>query len=996
MMASYSIPGRNFTITPDYLWNGKTIDQQLTGWSKTWGNKTALIYQEQHLTYHELHQLAERLASGLSQRGIRRGDNVMVQLPNCISFVVTCFALFRLGAHPVLLMPTQRAHDVHALCQIARPVAYVIPDCIYGFDYREMARQVAASCPEMKHIIVDGEAEEFTALSSIDGEPLDISVPGSCYGDIAILLLSGGTTGTPKLIPRTHDAYTYDFVLSARLCTINTESVYLAVLPVAHNFTLGSPGILGTFSQGGCVLLSDTASCEEVMPLIEQHKVTHVALVPALARLWEQARDWEQSDLSSLRCLQVGGGRLTPELAKQVMTRLGPLQQVFGTAEGLLCYTRLDDPYEVIINTQGRPLSEEDEIKIVDANLQSVPSGEVGELITRGPYTITGYYRADQHNTIAFTTDGFYRTGDLVRMRSDGNLIVEGRIKEQINRSGEKISTQEVETLLLQHPNIDDAVIIAVPDELLGERICACIPKSINQPEPTQIQAFLHQKGVQRHKIPDQWLFVAYWPLTTVGKIDKRQLVQMAQTEHTEQTKQAEENNSPIQQYHEHTIAITSTPLDLVTHLLADLTDNNTQPCTLYEINGEWSLGIGCAATISANASGQLIDSKGNRHPYDISTLSQKLEQVLNDLSIKDWRAYGRALFEFSHMTYGIPLAPSLEQQEALIKITVPQHELRIIQGQVLIRTLEENQLTILSEKIRQADQAGTPTFPYTKELEIINTADAAKNYQDNVANAVEDIVTGHYQKVILSRKVQLGSNVDITHSYWLGRQANTPARSFFLRDEEFSAYGFSPETVVEADGSGWVNSQPLAGTRALTHDKIQDQKLRADLLSDPKEIAEHAVSAKLALEELAPICQANTLCVSEFMVIRERGSVQHLASRVKGLLQTGKNRWDAFIALFPAVTASGIPKKPSLQAISHYEGEPRRLYSGCVMLLDSSGKLDAALVLRSLYQHKEHCWLQAGAGLVRDSKPGREWQETCEKLECIIKYVRPYSDKKD
>ncbi|WP_319925685.1 salicylate synthase [Xenorhabdus littoralis] len=972
-------------MTPDYLWNGKTLDQQLAGWSGIWGDKTALIDQEQQLTYRELHQSAERLASGLFHRGIRRGDNVMVQLPNRISFVVTCFALFRLGAHPILLMPTQRAHDVHALCQIARPVAYIIPDCIHDFDYREMAREVAASCPDMQHIIVDGEAEEFTALASIDDEPLNISGPD--YGDIAVLLLSGGTTGTPKLIPRTYDAYTYDFVLSARLCSLNTESVYLAVLPVAHNFTLGSPGILGTLSQGGCVLLSDTASCDEAMPLIEHHKVTHLALVPALARLWEQARDWEQSDLSSLRCLQVGGGRLTPELAKQVMARLGPLQQVFGTAEGLLCYTRLDDPDEVIINTQGRPLSEEDEIKIVDADMQPVASGDVGELITRGPYTITGYYRAEQHNTVAFTPDGFYRTGDLVRMASDGNLIVEGRIKEQVNRSGEKISTQEVETLLLQHPDIDDAVVIAVPDELLGERICACVPKNGNQPDPAQMQTFLHQKGVQRHKIPDQWLFVAYWPLTTVGKIDKRQLVQMAQAEH----------GSPMQQYHEHTIAITSTPLDLITHLLAD----SDEPLyTLYEMKGEWSLGMGNAATISVDASGQLTDSQGHRHPCDINTLSQKLEQTLNALPIKDWRAYGRALFEFSHMTYGLPLTQlnsqlNSQKNEALIKLTVPLHELRITQGQVLVRTLKEDQIARLSEKVRQADQSGTPVFPYAKEMAITNTADAVKNYQDNVANAVKDIGAGLYQKVILSRKVELGSDIDITHSYWLGRQANTPARSFFLRDEDFSAYGFSPETVVEADGTGWISTQPLAGTRALTQDKEQNQRLRADLLSDPKEISEHAVSAKLALEELESICQADTLCVSEFMAIRERGSVQHLASRVKGLLQTDKNRWDAFIALFPAVTASGIPKKNVLQAISDYEGEPRRLYSGSVMLLDSAGKLDAALVLRSLYQHKGRCWLQAGAGLVRDSKPEREWLETCEKLDCIIKYVRPYAGEK-
>ncbi|MDB6370944.1 salicylate synthase [Photorhabdus bodei] len=977
-MAPFSILGKTITMTPDYLWNGKTLDQQLAGWSGIWGDKTALIYQEQQLTYRELHQSAERLASGLFRRGIRRGDNVMVQLPNRISFVVTCFALFRLGAHPVLLMPTQRTHDVHALCQIARPVAYIIPDCFHDFDYRKMAREIVASCPDLKHIIVDGEAEEFTALASIDDEP--VNIPGPSYGDIAVLLLSGGTTGTPKLIPRTHDAYTYDFVLSARLCTVNTESVYLAVLPVAHNFTLGSPGILGTLSQGGSVLLSDTASFDEAMPLIEQYKVTHLALVPALARLWEQARDWEQSDLSSLRCLQVGGGRLTPELAEQVIARLGPLQQVFGTAEGLLCYTRLDDPHEVIINTQGRPLSEEDEIKIVDANLQPVVPGEVGELITRGPYTITGYYRAELHNTVAFTADGFYRTGDLVRMTSDGNLIVEGRIKEQINRSGEKISTQEVETLLLQHPDIDDAVVISVPDELLGERTCACLPNNGNQPEPMQIAEFLQQKGVQRHKIPDQWLFAPYWPLTTVGKIDKRRLVQMAQAEHSR----------PMQQYHEQTVVITSTPLDLITHLLSD---DDAQPYMLYETKGEWSLGIGCAATISADASGQLIDPQGNRHPYDISTLSQKLEQALNALPIQDWRAYGRTLFEFSHMTYGLPLA---QQNEALIKITIPQHEFRITPGQVLIRTLEESQLTILKEKISRVDQLSTPVFPWIKDMEIISTSDAAKRYQDNVANAVKDIASGHYQKVILSRRVELGSDIDMPHSYWLGRQANTPARSFFLRDEDFSVYGFSPETVVEADGSGWISTQPLAGTRALTHDKDQDQRLRADLLSDPKEISEHAVSAKLALEELAPICQADTLCVSEFMAIRERGSVQHLASRVKGLLQTDKNRWDAFIALFPAVTASGIPKKPSLQAISRYEDEPRRLYSGCVMLLDSSGKLDAALVLRSLYQHQGRCWLQAGAGLVRDSKPEREWQETCEKLDCIMKYVRPCSGKKE
>src|SRR6218665_27941 len=263
---------------------------------------------------------------------------------------------------------------------------------------------------------------------------------------------------------------------SADLCGLDESTVYLAVLPVAHNFTLACPGVLGTLAQGGTVVLSRTANCDEAMPLIERERVTHLALVPPLAQLWVQAREWEDSDLSSLRLVQVGGSRLAPLLARRLPQALGcRLQQVFGMAEGLLCCTRLDDPEDAIIHTQGRPLSPQDEVRIVDEHDQDVPPGEVGQLLTRGPYTIRGYYRAPEHNAGSFTRDGYYRTGDLVRRDPAGNLIVEGRIKEQIQRGGEKISAAEVEFALGQLPGVRAAAVVGVPDDLCGARICAFV-----------------------------------------------------------------------------------------------------------------------------------------------------------------------------------------------------------------------------------------------------------------------------------------------------------------------------------------------------------------------------------------------------------------------------------------------------------------------------------------------------------------------------------------
>jgi 2,3-dihydroxybenzoate-AMP ligase len=248
--------------------------------------------------------------------------------------------------------------------------------------------------------------------------------------------------------------------------------------------------------------------------------------VPALAIRWLEANAAERFDLSSLEVLQVGGARLVPEVARRIGPAIGcRVQQVFGMAEGLLNYTRLDDPDGVVVETQGRPLAPADEILIVGPDGEPVADGEPGELLTRGPYTIRGYYRAEAHNARAFTADGFYRTGDIVRRDAGGNLTVEGRAKDLINRGGEKISAEEIENLLLAHPAVEEAAAVAMPHPVLGEQTCAYL---VLRPDETvdlaAVSAYLDSRGVARFKWPERLEIVAALPVTNVGKIDKKKL----------------------------------------------------------------------------------------------------------------------------------------------------------------------------------------------------------------------------------------------------------------------------------------------------------------------------------------------------------------------------------------------------------------------------------------------------------------------------------------
>ncbi len=482
--------------------------------------REALVCGEERLTYGELDRRTERTAAGLLRLGLKKGDHVVVQLPNSPSFVIGLLAMMRIGVLPVLALPAHRESEIGYLCELAGARAYFIPDVHGGHDHRELARKAP-----VEFVIVDGEAQEFVSFADLDADPVPYEKPSP--SDVALFLLSGGTTGLPKLIGRTHRDYVYNYEASAEVCGFGPDTGYLVVLPAAHNFALACPGILGALSRGGKVVLAPSGAPDAAFPLIEAERVTVCAVVPPIALLWLDAAGWSDEDLSSLEVLQVGGAKFAAERAVQVPGVLGcRVQQVFGMAEGLLNYTRLDDPDELVAVSQGRPLTPADEIRVVDADGEDVPSGEVGELLTRGPYTLRGYYRAPAHNARSFTDDGFYRTGDLVRRLASGHLIVEGREKDQINRGGDKVAAEELENHLLAHPAVHDAAAVGAPDPVMGERTCAFLIIREGDTPPTlrELKEFLKSRGVAAYKFPDRIETIDVFPRTPVGKVSKKQL----------------------------------------------------------------------------------------------------------------------------------------------------------------------------------------------------------------------------------------------------------------------------------------------------------------------------------------------------------------------------------------------------------------------------------------------------------------------------------------
>ncbi|MTE01322.1 AMP-binding protein [Paracoccus sp. YIM 132242] len=504
-------------------WRGEAFGDFLRARAADHPDRLAVVDAENRWTYADLLARAESAAGGYLALGLQPGDRVIVQIPNIAAFFPAVFGLFLAGLVPVYALPAHRQTELIHFARRSGAKAMVIADRHEGFDYRPLADLVRAEVPAIAHVIVIGDAGDHIPFDSLRPGP---ALPAVDPSAVAFLQISGGSTGLSKLIPRTHDDYIYSFRESARICGLTGDSVYLAALPVAHNFPMSSPGVFGALYAGARVVMAPNPAAETAFSLIAREGVTITGVVPPLALLWMQAAAKTPHDLSTLQVLQVGGAKFIPEAAARVRPTLGcTLQQVFGMAEGLVNYTRLDDPEEIIVTTQGRPISPDDEVLILDDTGDPVPEGEPGHLLTRGPYTIRAYHDDPSANARSFTPDGFYRTGDIVKRLPGGYLVVQGRAGDHINRAGEKISAEEIEDHLLAHPAVFDAAVVSIPDEFLGERTCAfVIAAEGTSPRAPELKAFMRGRGVADFKVPDQIVFVPEFQTTAVGKISRNGL----------------------------------------------------------------------------------------------------------------------------------------------------------------------------------------------------------------------------------------------------------------------------------------------------------------------------------------------------------------------------------------------------------------------------------------------------------------------------------------
>ncbi|WP_328302529.1 AMP-binding protein [Streptomyces sp. NBC_00435] len=426
-------------------WRGTSLDNLLRGWALQFGPRTALVHGGTRLTYAALNRRIDRMAAGFRLRGLRRGQRVVVQLPNVPEFVVTVFALMRAGVVPVLCPVSHRAPEMSRVVRVAQATGYVGPSVYQGFDHTAMAAGIAAEGPFLRRVFpfeapgtsspyggftTDTSGCHYFPLGSLDSPPEPALAQRA--DQVAFFLLSDlgaadGTAEVPGLVPRTHNDYAYQMRATAELVSLTGDDVYLAALPAGSAFALGCPGILGTLSVGGTVVLLEDPGATECLETIERERVTITSVVPALARLWLDELPAARADVSSLRLVQIGGEPARHALAERIGSALDCRpQQVFAMPEGPLVLTRPADPDPAALTTHGRPLSPDDEIRVVDSDGREVADGDPGELLVRGPSTPRGYYREPGHNARSFTPDGYFRTGRLVRRTPDGNLSVTG------------------------------------------------------------------------------------------------------------------------------------------------------------------------------------------------------------------------------------------------------------------------------------------------------------------------------------------------------------------------------------------------------------------------------------------------------------------------------------------------------------------------------------------------------------------------------------------
>ncbi|MCX8023239.1 MAG: AMP-binding protein [Syntrophorhabdaceae bacterium] len=517
-------------------WIDKTLGEEFDEFTAKHKDRIALACNGEYVTYKELSERVNRLSLHFIALGLRPYDRLIMQLPNELEFAYVYFAAVKIGVIPIMALPVHREAEISFFAQFTEAKAHAVPSSFKDIDHQALSREIKKKNPHLTITLVSGDnvAKDGISIKELLNDKIEERIPVTTLNEYrpdpmepAVFQLSGGTTGVPKIIPRTHNDYALTFKKVSEIVGLTEESVFGIAIPVNHNFALSSPGLQGALYSGAKVVLIPSPRNEVVFENIQRERITMMPTPPALLLRWMEDPELSKYDISSLKSVLAGGARLVAEAAKRIKPILGcDYHQNLGMSEGMLFWTRRDDPEDLLLNTQGAPMFDDDEIRIVDENDRDVPYGEAGELLVRGPTTIRGYYNSPEYNKKAFTPDGFYRTGDVAKMYRGRYLSVEGRIKDTINRGAEKISAEEVENHILAHPKVENCAFVAMPDRILGEKGCAFVLTKNNQPLTLEeLNNFLkNERNISIFKLPERLELVTSFPMTEVGKIDKKEL----------------------------------------------------------------------------------------------------------------------------------------------------------------------------------------------------------------------------------------------------------------------------------------------------------------------------------------------------------------------------------------------------------------------------------------------------------------------------------------
>jgi 2,3-dihydroxybenzoate-AMP ligase len=515
-------------------WLGMTWGDMFDKATDIYPDKVGLVDGVGQWTYTQLREKVDRLAISLIKLGIKPRDWVLLQFPNWHEYVITFFAMQKIGALTLLLIPRHNESEINHLCALTKPVAWVVPEQYGKIDYQPIVDDVLKENPQIEHVI-QIRAEKGGRYMTLEGliaeaelteenlKAIDDRRPDP--DEVSHIMPTGGTTGLPKASVRTHNSYITNVEYHSRAWGISSTDTVMVVTPVGHSMAMHW-GIGAAFFNFAKLVLLDSVQAEDICEVIQNEKVTAIPSVPALITRVVAMEGLQKYDLSSLRTISLGGAPSTPELIRTVNDRLKcTVINGFGSSEGTNTATRPGDSIEIICNSVGRPVCPYDTIKIIDEKGQEVAFGAEGELVSKGPGIFTGYFKSQEENSQIFTQDGFFKTGDKARKDQFGNITITGRIKDIINRGGEKISALEIEHRLSTHPAIHETAVVGMPDQVLGERICAyVVPKEGTNPTFDEIIAFLKGNGASVQQLPERIELVKDLPVTKVGKVDKNAL----------------------------------------------------------------------------------------------------------------------------------------------------------------------------------------------------------------------------------------------------------------------------------------------------------------------------------------------------------------------------------------------------------------------------------------------------------------------------------------